>query len=135
MGLIYTHTYATEFARQHYILVCFDFFWCIVLNDMSFSMLISCILTRFLFFFYLIKLIHQCCHIRAGILNHLVVGGNNHQCNFTITQYTQFVGLLHETVLSLEKCNLSVTIILDGLNLDLFTSHDFRYKFLGFFFK
>lgn len=62
-------------------------------------------------------------------MHKLVVGVvEDDQCNLAITEYTELVGLLHEAMLSLQKCNLSVTVIGNGLNSDLFAAHSMLTK-------
>lgn len=71
-------------------------------------------------------------NIRAGILHKLVVGVvEDDQCNLAIAEHTELIGLLHEAMLSFQECNLSVTIVGNRLDSDLFATHSMLTKRRG----
>jgi hypothetical protein len=62
-------------------------------------------------------------HVGAGILEQLVGVVEDDESNLTVTQHTQLVGLLHQPKLPLGECHLSVPLIGDSLDLNLFPPH------------
>lgn len=74
----------------------------IYLNDIFISLTDDCIIVLCVLQKYFV-------HIRAGILVELVVRCENDQSNFTVTQHTEFIGLLHQTKLSFCESHLKTT--------------------------
>lgn len=68
-------------------------------------------------------------HVGAGILEQLIGAVKDDEGDFTVTQDTQLIGLLHQTKLPLHESHLTVPLIYNPGDLDLLPPH-FQNDFL-----
>lgn len=70
-------------------------------------------------------------HVGAGVLKQLVRAVENDERDLTVTEYTEFIGFLHQSKLSLCKSNLSVPLIHYACDLYFLSPH-FQSPFLPY---
>ena len=62
-------------------------------------------------------------HICRRVLEKFIRGIEDDQCDFTVTENAELVGLLHQAELPLGECHLSIPLVGDLRDLNLFSSH------------
>ena len=67
-------------------------------------------------------------HVRGGVLEELVVRVEDDDGDLAVAQHAEFIGLLHKAELALGERHLSIALVADARNRDLFPAHvDCRY--------